>query len=684
MRGFSLRLLFTAALALPAAAETVHLVPFDDGRAVVLDVGQRDAITALALSPDGALFASASRDGTVRLFDAQSGKLKAELLVAGEVFSVAFSPDGARLATGSTYNLVKLWDVRTARPLQTFEDNRTWVTSVAFSPDGHLLASCDGQAGIVIRDLVKGTVAAKIALIGIRRLFWRPDGRALAIVYPSGVEIMELDRRERADGGTSRPAKSTRFDRSSTGAFDISWDRMEVAFNSPDVQIRGLYDGARTRQIAPGPSPMALAYAPGGQRLAIGGQFGGVEIRGITQTELIARFDTGQAAVTALAWSRDGERLLAGDAAGGITVWSLEKRQRTFEIAAQAPSLSEVAWGPNGRLATQHALWDLGSGTILTALSPPVWSVAWCGDVLVTIGRAGITWRDGGTGSIIAQEHSLTRAAVSCSPDGRQALAFGDGLELWDTAHHTGRKISDAWVGAVAWGPRDRVALGFREDLEIWRLMGGGEPVRELRQANETRVLAWRRDGTLVAETRSPRRIDDDFIETGLVTQRLPKMIEGRWLSSCTPGTVDPCEFTAAAFSPDGTLFGSVVQNQLTVIATRRSSAKRTEPPALLEHPGSRTFAWSPDGRRLAVPDMFGVTLIRLRDGAQIRLREVRSAGRLFGLVTDSHGHFSGDTEATARVVLDAPPASAGAGARREHPSRDPQLLANFLPAGER
>jgi WD40 repeat protein len=680
MHGFSLRLLLTAALAVPAAAETVRLVPFDDGRAVVLDVGHRDAITALALSPDGTLFASASRDGTVRLFDAKSGKLKAELLVAGEVFSVAFSPDGARLATGSTYNLVKLWDVRTARALQTFEDNRMWVTSVAFSPDGHLLASCDGQAGVVVRDLIKGTVVAKIVLVGMSRLFWRPDGRALAIASPIGLEIVELDGRERSDAGPPRAPVFTRFDRST--ALDISWDRAEVVFSSPDLQIRGLYDGARTRQVAHGPAPMALAYGPGGQRLAIGGQFGGIEIRGTAQNELIARFDTGQQAVTALAWSRDGERLLAGDAAGEIAVWSLGKSLRTFEIAAQTPSLSEVAWGPNGRLATQYALWDLGSGTILTAFSPPVWSVAWCGDVLVTIGRAGITWRNGGTGSVIAQEHSLTRAAVSCSPDGRQALAFGDGLELWDTAHHTGRKISGAWVGAVAWGPRDRVALGFQEDLEIWRLATGGEPVRELRQANQTRVLAWRRDGTLVAETRSPRRIDEDLVETGLVTQRLPKMIEGRWLSSCAPGTVDPCDYTAAAFSPDGTQFGSVVQNQLTVIDTRTNSAKRTEPRALLEHPGSRTFAWSPDGRRLAVPDMFGVTLIRLRDGAQIRLREVRSAGRLFGLVTDSHGHFSGDTEATARVVLDAPPASAGAGARREHPSRDPQLLAKFLAAG--
>ena len=194
------------------------------------------------------MFASASRDGTVRLFDAKSGKLKAELLVAGQVFSVAFSPDGSRLATGSTYNLVKLWDVRTARHLQTFEDNRSWVTSVAFSPDGHLLASCDGQAGIVIRDLVKGRVAAKIALLGTSRLFWRPDGRALAVGSSSGLGIVELDSRDRADASPPRVSESTRFN-ATTGAFDISWDRMEVAFSSPDVQIRGLYDGAQTRQL---------------------------------------------------------------------------------------------------------------------------------------------------------------------------------------------------------------------------------------------------------------------------------------------------------------------------------------------------------------------------------------------------------------------------------------------------
>jgi WD40 repeat protein len=67
-------------------------------------------VTRAALDPDGSLLATASTDGTVRLWDPRTGEQ--QLVLRGHnglVGSVAFSPDGSRLATVSADGTVRIW-----------------------------------------------------------------------------------------------------------------------------------------------------------------------------------------------------------------------------------------------------------------------------------------------------------------------------------------------------------------------------------------------------------------------------------------------------------------------------------------------------------------------------------------------------------------------------------------------
>lgn len=119
----------------------------------ILDKHTR-AVYCLAFSQDGKILASGSLDGTVRLWDVQTGEEKGEPLKhPPQVQSVAISPDGRVLVTGG-YKSVWLWDMaqRNKRPrmLPWYPGRDRSVRGLVFSRDGKTLLSFVEDRGPII------------------------------------------------------------------------------------------------------------------------------------------------------------------------------------------------------------------------------------------------------------------------------------------------------------------------------------------------------------------------------------------------------------------------------------------------------------------------------------------------------------------------------------------------------
>lgn len=181
---------------------TIKLWPLSASRKALTLEGHTDCVESLAYTGDGRFLVSGSKDKTVRLWDAATGK--ETIVLVGhlrEVYCVACSPNGKVIASGGMGTILKLWDVQTGKCTHSLEGHTCAVDCLAFSPSGSLLASASGEE-IVLWDAARGKKIATVnsgdsdtaTLADITRGKTRPSYGACCLAFsPDGKTLAAGD-----------------------------------------------------------------------------------------------------------------------------------------------------------------------------------------------------------------------------------------------------------------------------------------------------------------------------------------------------------------------------------------------------------------------------------------------------------------------------------------------------------
>ncbi|KAF2858608.1 hypothetical protein K470DRAFT_272276 [Piedraia hortae CBS 480.64] len=117
-------------------------------------------ITALALSPDSKTLFCGSYDGQIWVVDVNSGVLREQFTVyMRRIDAIAVSPNGQKFASASDDKKVRIWGSKSQTPLILSSEHL--VNETCFSADGRMLYICDIEDDICEWDIEKAWMVRK-------------------------------------------------------------------------------------------------------------------------------------------------------------------------------------------------------------------------------------------------------------------------------------------------------------------------------------------------------------------------------------------------------------------------------------------------------------------------------------------------------------------------------------------
>jgi WD40 repeat protein len=110
----------------------------------------------LAVSGGGGVHGGGHNGAEVKVWDADTGELKHNLLMPTSVRTVAISRDGRRVVCGNDEGAIRAWDARTGREQYTRKAHTDEVRAIALSPDGRRIASGSRDHTVKVLDADTG------------------------------------------------------------------------------------------------------------------------------------------------------------------------------------------------------------------------------------------------------------------------------------------------------------------------------------------------------------------------------------------------------------------------------------------------------------------------------------------------------------------------------------------------
>ncbi len=518
---------------------TLRIWDARSGQTLATLSGHQRSVNGCAWSPDGQRILSASDDHTLRIWDAGSGQTLVTL--SGHQRSVngcAWSPDGQRILSASDDHTLRIWDAGTGQTCATLSAHERYVTGCAWSPDGQRILSASVDKTLRIWDAGSGQTLATLSghQESVTGCAWCPDGQR--ILSASDDHTLRI-----WDAGTGQTLATLSGHQESINRCAWSPDGERIVSASEDKTLR-IWDAGTGQTMATlsghQSSVTGCAWSPNGKRIVSASWDKTLRIWDARTGQSLAVLTGHQSDVRGYAWSSDGERILS--ASETLRMWDVRTGQLLATLTGHQTHVHGVAWSPNGQriLSTSWdktlRTWDARTGQSLATFTGHqsfVWGCAWSPDGERVVSASEDTtlriW-DAQTGRSLATltGHQSSVQGCAWSPDGERVVsASGDKtLRIWDA--RTGQSLAtltghQSFVYGCAWSPDGKriVSASWDNTLRIWDAQTGESLATLTGHESYVHACAWSPDGERVVSASWDNTLRIWDVRTGQVLATL-------------------------------------------------------------------------------------------------------------------------------------------------------------------
>ena len=362
---------------------TMELVDLQSGSAGSLVSREEGVLSAIEISPDGALVAFQTGVSTVRLLDTRgdwrvrytfeanaestssSRSLSRRLVSVKSVPAVTFLTDGHTVAGEVESGGIKLWDARTGEVKKAFAQDAETGSIAEISVTGDVLAEISGDEIVRIWNVATGGhvelpstkgPAVAIAVSG--------NGQILAIAYSNQIVLFNAHDPKLQPIGAPIQGNVV--------CMTLSFDGKLLAGTTAqgDVQVWSREDGLVQKHFPAGFGVSTLRFTPQSEVLAIGGKDGRVSLWNLQSGAMIFESKKHSATVNAIAFSADGKLMATGSDDRSAIIWEVGAGKARHTLKGHDFTVTSLAFSPGDDLLAVGSgnasvvLWDVSTGKL--------------------------------------------------------------------------------------------------------------------------------------------------------------------------------------------------------------------------------------------------------------------------------------------------------------------------------